>query len=72
MNMLQVLFFFPLNPPVDRQKVPLILGHEFSGEVAEVGRGVEGIEVGDIVAPWPVLNCGKCYSCKRVSLSFVK
>lgn len=58
--------FLPVEPhPLTGQKVPLIMGHEFSGEVAEVGKSVEGIRVGDIVVPWPGLTCDKCYWCKR-------
>lgn len=58
--------FLPVEPhPLTGKKVPLIMGHEFSGEVAEVGKSVQGIEVGDIVVPWPGLTCGKCYWCKR-------
>ncbi|MGA8943447.1 MAG: galactitol-1-phosphate 5-dehydrogenase [Thermoactinomyces sp.] len=41
----------------------MIFGHEFSGEVAEIGPGVEGIKVGDRVAACPTFVCGKCHSC---------
>jgi (R,R)-butanediol dehydrogenase/meso-butanediol dehydrogenase/diacetyl reductase len=58
--------FLPVEPhPLTGKKVPIILGHECSGEVVEVGEGVEGINIGEIVVPWPVANCGKCYWCKR-------
>jgi (R,R)-butanediol dehydrogenase/meso-butanediol dehydrogenase/diacetyl reductase len=39
------------------------LGHEFSGVLAEVGKNVEGWEVGDRVAVKPTFRCGKCYGC---------
>lgn len=42
---------------------PFIQGHEFSGEVAETGRNVTGIKVGDRVTVRPQVVCGKCYSC---------
>ncbi|MCO5168494.1 MAG: glutathione-dependent formaldehyde dehydrogenase [Planctomycetes bacterium] len=42
-----------------------ILGHEFMGEVVEVGKGIErdGLAVGDrVVVPFPIA-CGDCFSC---------
>ena len=42
-----------------------ILGHEFMGEVMEVGREVKKLKVGDrVVVPFPIA-CGVCFSCKR-------
>ena len=42
-----------------------ILGHEFMGEVVEVGREVKKLKVGDrVVVPFPIA-CGKCFFCKR-------
>ena len=43
--------------------LPLILGHEYSGDVIEVGQDVEGISVGDRVSVETHVPCGKCYSC---------
>ena len=41
-----------------------ILGHEFMGEVVEVGTGVTSIEVGDrVVVPFPIA-CGQCFFCR--------
>ena len=41
-----------------------ILGHEFMGEVVEVGSAVESLTVGDrVVVPFPIA-CGKCLSCE--------
>ena len=42
---------------------PLTLGHEFVGEVAEIGRDVVDIEVGDLVSGEGHLVCGKCRNC---------
>jgi len=42
---------------------PLILGHEFSGVVFEVGREVTKFEVGDRVVAEPNITCGKCRFC---------
>jgi threonine dehydrogenase-like Zn-dependent dehydrogenase len=42
-----------------------ILGHEFMGEVVEVGSGVTNLAVGDrVVVPFPI-SCGNCYFCER-------
>lgn len=40
-----------------------VLGHEFSGEVVELGRGAQGFKVGDRVAVAPVRGCGRCPAC---------
>ena len=41
-----------------------ILGHEFMGEVVEVGRDVRNLEVGDrVVVPFPIA-CGACGACQ--------
>jgi threonine dehydrogenase-like Zn-dependent dehydrogenase len=40
-----------------------ILGHEFMGEVVEVGRGVENLVRGDrVIVPFPIA-CGRCFFC---------
>lgn len=43
---------------------PLVLGHEPSGTVAELGRGVEGLRKGDPVLLPAVLTCGTCAWCR--------
>jgi len=40
-----------------------VLGHEFAGEVAALGRGTEGVAVGDLVSVIPLASCGRCASC---------
>jgi len=42
---------------------PVIPGHEFAGEVVDVGAGVGGFQVGDRVAVEPNLSCGGCRFC---------
>lgn len=46
-----------------------ILGHEFMGEIVEVGKGVKNLRVGDrVVVPFPI-SCGNCFACKRSEFS---
>jgi propanol-preferring alcohol dehydrogenase len=46
-------------------KVPLILGHEIVGQVAEVGSNVEGFRIGERVGiPWLGWTCGGCKFCR--------
>ena len=42
-----------------------IMGHEFAGEIAHVGQGVEGWKVGDRVTSIPMMPCGQCEACQR-------
>lgn len=44
---------------------PVIPGHEFGGEVVEVGREVTDFQLGDRVAVDPNLYCGHCYFCRN-------
>jgi glutathione-independent formaldehyde dehydrogenase len=43
----------------------LILGHEITGEVIEIGPGVEFIEVGDLCSVPFNIACGRCGNCKE-------
>ncbi|MFN9155194.1 MAG: alcohol dehydrogenase catalytic domain-containing protein [bacterium] len=42
---------------------PLVLGHEITAEIVEVGSGVSGLAVGDAVTAYYYLNCGHCRYC---------
>lgn len=44
--------------------LPVIMGHEAAGTVAEVGRAVRGFQVGDRVTTHPVHPCGRCVHCR--------
>jgi L-iditol 2-dehydrogenase len=44
---------------------PMIIGHEFSGVIAEIGPDVEGLSVGDRVTAEPsAIICGRCHYCR--------
>lgn len=45
--------------------LPIILGHEFSARVDAVGSEIDNVRVGDEVAIYPLLHCGKCEACLR-------
>ena len=44
---------------------PRVLGHEFAGEIVEVGDDVSGFSVGERVAVTPNIGCGQCKQCER-------
>ena len=51
---------------------PIVLGHEFSGDVVEVGEGVKKVKVGDRVSGAPLLPCMKCDDCQNGNYSLCK
>ena len=55
--------FIPAMEPGD------VLGHEFMGEVVEVGREVKNLKIGDrVVVPFPIA-CGRCFNCESQMFS---
>jgi threonine dehydrogenase-like Zn-dependent dehydrogenase len=53
-----------LQVPQDHPCTPgTVLGHEFIGEVADVGGEVSSVAMGDRVAIRPILTCGSCREC---------
>lgn len=48
-----------------RRTPPMIMGHEFAGEVAAVGDGVTGVATGTRVAVYPIAFCGECAQCRQ-------
>ncbi|HEY9232969.1 MAG TPA: alcohol dehydrogenase catalytic domain-containing protein, partial [Blastocatellia bacterium] len=51
--------FIPAMEPGD------VLGHEFMGEVVEVGKEVKNLKAGDrVVVPFPIA-CGHCWHCEQ-------
>ncbi len=46
-------------------EAPCIGGHEFYGEVVEIGAGMEGLEIGDVITAEQILPCGECKFCRQ-------
>ena len=45
-------------------KPPLVVGHEIAGIVADVGAGVDTVDVGDVVSVEGHIVCGRCRNCR--------
>ncbi|MGM1028934.1 MAG: 2,3-butanediol dehydrogenase [Actinomycetota bacterium] len=50
--------------PLSGETLPVVMGHEFSGVVEEIGEGVDGLSVGDSVVVEPLMVDGTCPACK--------
>ena len=48
-----------------RIKPPMIMGHEFCGEIIEVGSNVDGYKVGQRVTMATTIGCGECIYCNQ-------
>lgn len=48
-----------------RRIPPMVMGHEFSGNIVEKGERVENLSIGDRVTVYPVRFCGRCEFCKK-------
>src|ERR1700733_2087243 len=46
-------------------QTPLVLGHEFVGDVAKIGKNVTKVKVGDRAVAEHVIGCGKCLYCEE-------
>lgn len=45
--------------------VPLVMGHEFVGDIVKIGNKVTNIKVGDRAVAEHVIGCGKCLYCRE-------
>jgi threonine dehydrogenase-like Zn-dependent dehydrogenase len=52
-------------PPAHPAKKGIILGHEFTGQIVEVGSGIPDFKPGESVLIDPHPGCGQCAACKR-------
>lgn len=59
--------FIPVSEPhpLSKDKAPIVMGHEYAGEVVEIGEDVTNVKVGDRVCVEPIYSCGECVSCKK-------
>jgi L-iditol 2-dehydrogenase len=51
--------------PTARYMKPVILGHELSGEIVEIGSRVDSYAIGDLVTLAPLIPCRRCLACSR-------
>lgn len=51
---------------------PIVLGHEFSGVVEEIGKKVKNLSIGDHVVGVPLVPCFECEDCKNGNFSLCK
>lgn len=47
-----------------RLKPPLVIGHEFAGEIQGLGEGVTGLRIGQLVTAEGHIICGHCFQCR--------
>lgn len=66
--------FVPVDAPhfVSKDQAPIVMGHEFSGQVVEVGDGVTRVKPGDPVVVEPILSCGDCPACLQGKYNLCK
>ena len=49
-----------------RARPPMVVGHEFSGEIVELGNNDDNhLQIGSRVTVFPLLVCGNCYACRN-------
>jgi 2-desacetyl-2-hydroxyethyl bacteriochlorophyllide A dehydrogenase len=58
------LGIYDYTPAYSKMRLPVVMGHEFSGRVAEAGPQVKGYAVGDRVLAESVKACGACAYCR--------
>ncbi|MBA3029281.1 MAG: zinc-binding dehydrogenase [Desulfobacteraceae bacterium] len=58
------LHIYEGTPGYEYLPLPVILGHEFAGEVVEIGSRVQGLAIGNRITANPTMPCGECDWCK--------
>ncbi len=53
-------------------KPPMVVGHEYVGEIAELGEGVEGFHIGQRVSGEGHITCGRCRNCRNGDIQWCK
>lgn len=57
-------FLGELSDEAGGSQFPRVLGHEVGARIAALGPGCrDGLELGQLVALWPLIACGRCYPC---------
>lgn len=56
----------------DHVKPPMVIGHEYVGEIAELGAGVTGLHVGQRVSGEGHITCGHCRNCHTGNIQWCK
>jgi L-iditol 2-dehydrogenase len=56
--------------PLSMHRPPKVIGHEFTGEIAEIGADVSGLQKGMRVVAHPRGYCGECYFCRNAHENF--
>jgi (R,R)-butanediol dehydrogenase/meso-butanediol dehydrogenase/diacetyl reductase len=51
--------------PLTHEEAPVVMGHEFSGQIVEIGESVTIFKPGDRVVVEPIFNCGECAACRQ-------
>ena len=51
---------------------PMTIGHEYVGEIAELGAGVSGLEIGQLVSGEGHITCGHCRNCHTGNIQWCK
>ena len=59
---------------MSEQRLPagMVMGHEFAGEIAAVGRDAGDWQVGDAVCALPLIGCGRCLHCLAGDTQFCR
>ncbi|HAJ94605.1 MAG TPA: hypothetical protein DCP02_00070 [Actinobacteria bacterium] len=52
-------------------KPPQILGHEIAGFIGKKGANVKDFKIGNRVTIYPIVSCGYCYYCRKISQIYV-